>query len=64
MLDGDRARPQGQSLDKRADIVDKCIKDKMGAAAKPADKPAAQANTAAAPAPAPKPRPSPAPPKT
>ena len=51
-----------QSLDKRADIVDKCIKDKMSAAAKPAA-PAGTA-AAAAPAPSPKPRPSPAPPKT
>ncbi len=50
---------QDISLDKRADIVDKCIKDKMSAAAKPA----APAGTAAAAAPTPAPKPRPAPPQ-
>jgi hypothetical protein len=53
---------QDLPLDKRADIVDKCINDKMSAAAKPA----AQAATtpAATPAPSPKPRPQPPQPKS
>jgi hypothetical protein len=47
-------------LDKRADIVDKCIKDKMSAA-KPS---AAQANTAPKTPPTPSPKPRPSPPKS
>jgi hypothetical protein len=51
---------QDLPLDKRADIVDKCIKDKMSAA----NKPAAPAGSAPAAAPTPSPKPPPAPPKS
>jgi len=51
---------QDLPLDKRADIVDKCIKDKISAA----NKPAAQAGSAPAAAPTPSPKPPPAPPKS
>jgi len=55
---------QDLPLDKRADIVDKCIKDKMSAASTPANQPAAQAGSAPAAAPTPSPKPPPAPPKS